>query len=260
MSIKLVAIDIDGTLLDSKHQLSAENRRAIQAARAAGVKIVLATGRSYRSCVPFLQQFELETTGLYLNGATVCAADGTLLNSTELPNAAITRTLAFVEAQQLSLVGFNSTGLYTPKYDWLSLHAMEFDEPEPAVVTDWTGLAINKFLLAVKTPAALPAVETPLIEHLAGQATVVRMASTLIAVMPIGINKGTALADLCTQWAITPNSVMAIGNAENDIEMLQFAGTGVAVANAAPAVKAAADVLVASNNANGVAAALAQFL
>lgn len=260
MTIKLVAIDIDGTLLDSNHKLSAANLAAIQTARAADIKVILATGRSYQSCAPFLRQFALQTPGLYLNGATVCAADGTLLDSTVLPASAIQRTLDFVKERGSALVGFDHVSLYTPKYDWLSPHVMKFDEPEPEIVQTWTGKPINKFLLAVKSSADLPDIETPLVAHLAGHATVVRMASTLLAVMPIGINKGTALRNLCAQWAIAPEHVMAIGNAENDIEMLQFAGLGVAVANAAPAVKAAADVLVASNNDGGVAEALERFL
>ncbi len=260
MSTKLIAIDIDGTLLRTDHQLSQANLHAIRETLANGVRVVLATGRSYNSSATFLKQFALDAPGLYLNGGTVCAADGTIIQSTVLPDDAIQRVYDFVAARNLPLVGFDHRTLYTPKLDWLSPHVEKFDEPRPIVKADWSTLKLNKLLLATDDPTKLSEIELPLISYLDGLASVVRMSRTLLAVMPLGIHKGSALANLCAEWKIAAEDVIAIGNAENDIEMLQFAGLGVAVANAAPAVKAAADVLVASNNEDGVAEALWRFV
>lgn len=260
MPTKLVAIDIDGTLLHSNHHLSDANLNAIRETLAKGVRVVLATGRSYNSCAALLEQFGLDTPGLYLNGGTVCAADGTLLQSALLPMLAISKTLAFVAERDLPIVGFSHRESYTPKLDWLSGHVEKFDEPAPTILSDWTGLSIQKILLATDHPEKLPEIETPLAIHLEEHATVVRMSRTLLAVMPIGIHKGSALANLCAEWDIAANDVIAIGNAENDIEMMQFAGLGVAVANAPEAVLAVADEVVPSNNENGVAEALRRFV
>ena len=90
--------------------------------------------------------------------------------------------------------------------------------------------------------------------------TVVQTAPFYLEIIPSAINKGQGVLDTCAALGIDPSEAIAFGDAENDIPMLRAAGIGVAMANAATAVKAAADYVTLSNNDDGIAAALAQFL
>ena len=90
--------------------------------------------------------------------------------------------------------------------------------------------------------------------------TVVQTAAFYLEVIPRAINKGQGILDICRALQMQPEEVVAFGDAENDIPMLRAAGVGVAMGNADPAVKAAADMVTLSNNEDGIAFALDQLL
>lgn len=115
-----------------------------------------------------------------------------------------------------------------------------------------------KILMSVP-PEQLKQVQEQIVAFLPKELSVVQTAAFYLEVIPSQINKGQGIRSICSVLGIGPEQVMAFGDAENDIPMLRVAGIGVAMGNAADAVKAAADYVTRSNNEDGVAAALEAF-
>ena len=109
-------------------------------------------------------------------------------------------------------------------------------------------------------PEELPQVQQQIAAFLPEDLTVVQTAAFYLEVIPKIINKGQGIRDICTVLGIAHAQVISFGDAANDIPMLREAGMGVAMGNAADAVKAAADMVTLSNNDDGIAAALEKLL
>ena len=126
-------------------------------------------------------------------------------------------------------------------------------------LADFLNFAPVKILMSVQ-PEELPQVQRTIAELLPDSLTVVQTAAFYLEVIPKVINKGQGIRDICSVLGIDPAEVISFGDAANDIPMLRAAGMGVAMGNAAEAVKAAADMVTLSNNADGIAAALEKLL
>ena len=126
-------------------------------------------------------------------------------------------------------------------------------------LADFLTFSPIKILMSVD-PAELKAVQQTIADFLPDSLTVVQTADFYLEVIPRVINKGQGIRDICGVLGLDPKQVIAFGDAENDIPMLRAAGMGVAMGNAAEAVKAAADMVTLSNNEDGIAAALEKLL
>ena len=126
-------------------------------------------------------------------------------------------------------------------------------------LADFLTFAPIKILMSVQ-PEELPQVQQQIAAFLPEDLTVVQTAAFYLEVIPKIINKGQGIRDICTVLGIAPAQVISFGDAANDIPMLREAGMGVAMGNAADAVKAAADMVTLSNNDDGIAAALEKLL
>lgn len=259
MEIKLVAIDVDGTLLDDQHRLPPENEAAIKKALGQGVQIILATGRMRGSCAWVIERLGLQSPGIFIQGLHVADVDGKRIYGEWLDTAVLHQLLDFATAHQLSFVAFGETETYTTKRDHLTDIVMSYDEPVPQEVDDITAYPIHK-IIVFDDPKRVGEIRPLLQTHMNGQADVLITQPEMVEVMPAGTSKGRALAWLMQQLAIPMAQVMAIGNAENDMAMLQTAGVAVAVANAAPHVQAEAHYVVGTNNQAGVAEAINRFV
>ena len=124
---------------------------------------------------------------------------------------------------------------------------------------DFLTFAPVKILMSLQ-PEILPQIQAQIAAFLPDDLTVVQTAPFYLEVIPKCINKGQGVLDICRTLELLPEEVIAFGDAENDIPMLKTAGMGVAMGNAAPAVKDAADYVTLSNNEDGIAAALAKLL
>ena len=122
-------------------------------------------------------------------------------------------------------------------------------------LADFLTFAPIKILMSV-LPEQLKEVQRQIAQFLPPELTVVQTAPFYLEVIPRRINKGQGILDICRALKLEPGEVIAFGDAENDIPMLKAAGMGVAMGNAAPPVKAAADHITATNNEDGIAAAL----
>jgi len=271
--IRLVAIDIDGTLLDSDGQLPARNRLAIEAVVARGVHVALVTGRSFPFAVPVARQLPAAVTLIVSNGALERAQDGTTFASRLLPAAEAGRILAATaDYRHCAALIFDRDGsgqivadtmdweVPNRKHYWLrNQHLIATTRPlEDALTEDPVDLMFNGSVAEMRTLAA----------HLTGLGGRFAVSPTeyedrdftLLDITHPAATKGLALAWRAGEMGLRREEVMAIGDNLNDREMLAFAGRPVLMANAAPALRQPGWTITASHDDAGVADALEQFV
>jgi Cof subfamily protein (haloacid dehalogenase superfamily) len=265
-SIELVAVDIDGTLLNNEYLMSERNEKVLKEAIDQGIKIILATGKTYASAKLIIERLELKTPGIYNQGLTVYKSDGTLDYQKILDPEIARQVITFAEDRGFSMVAYSGNRLLarTINPDTEQFHS-KYHEPMPDVVGPLQNILgeipINK-ILAVKTgePKKITALRWQLDKQLNGKIQMTQALPHMLEVLPPGNSKGAALKTLLKQMNVDAKHVMAIGNAENDIGMLELAGVSVVVGNATQMLKDVADHVVADNDKDGVAEAIEKFV
>jgi Cof subfamily protein (haloacid dehalogenase superfamily) len=269
--IKLLAIDIDGTLLDSRHQLPEGNRLALQRAHDAGVEVVLVTGRRHRYAMSIASLLGFDHWIISSNGAVTRSMQGETFHRDLLPAASARALIAHMDAFRKQMVltfDVDSKGAIvieeleamTPSIQiWLerNMEFIEFVRPiENALVTDPVQAMFCGPIVLMSDAEAL----------LADRA--IRSAMTLLktqydhrdlCILDI-LNRDCSKGHAVKRWAafkrIVPQEIMAIGDNYNDVEMLEFAGHAVIMENACPELKQNGWQVTLSNDQCGVAAAV----
>lgn len=266
--IKLVAIDLDGTLLNEQKLISDENKQALAQAKQQGVKIVLCTGRPLAAMAHYLQELGLVDEGDYsitFNGGLVQKNDtGEIMEKKVMEVSDIQRLYKL--AQQLDLpldVLSDNVVLQLPSaprkqslYNVLN-KLLQF---QPADISDITDkFVLNKAVIAYDQEELDPKIkEIPAEFH--EMYEIIKTRSMLLEFMPKGVTKAYGISLLAKDLGLKQEEIMAIGDEENDLPMIQYAGLGVAMENAVPFVKEAADFVTASNEENGVAKVIQKFV
>lgn len=261
MKIQLLALDLDGTLLNSAKVIPPEVVQTIRQARDEhDVRVVLASARPPRAVRAFYEQLELDTPAVYYNGAWVFdpTDQRTLLHS-PLP-LDILRGIAELARREYPEVLISAELLdrwYTDGVDdGYAVESAKQGRPDViAPLAEWMTEPMTKLLL-LGEPDRLAAVNAAIDREFTHQANKVQTEGFLLQVMHATVSKAQALRTVARQLGITRQHVMAIGDNANDVGMLQWAGLGVAVANAVPHALAAASVVTASNDDGGVGQAI----
>lgn len=264
--IRLIVVDIDGTLLNSRHELSARTEAALRAAMARGVQVMLATGKTRASALGIIAQLGLATPGIFTQGLTVYNGDGTLRSQTTLDPAIARRVITFAEDRGFDVVAYAGTQLLVRARTDGDAMLARYGEPAVQVVGPLQNildsLPVNKVVLMnLSDVRRVRALRWQLTMQLDGTARMVQAnVPQMVEVLPPGVSKGTALKALLRDLNLEPQHVLALGDGENDIEMVRLAGVGVAMGNAEAHLKAAADHVVATNDNDGVAEAVERFV
>ena len=262
-SIILVAIDLDGTLLTPESTLTARNASAIRRACSAEVSVILATGKSRASAHEVIEELDLRMPGVFTQGTTIYDAKGDIWHETSLEKKTAAGVLQFAEERELPYIAYAGERILTPAESRFrrQLHD-QYREPLPEIagslLPQLERLAINK--LVVCDPVDDGVARAALEELCAEEAHVTQAVPHFIEVLPGEASKGAGLRWLLEQMNVSPQQVMAIGDGENDVEMFQLVGLGIAMGNAHPRVKAVADHVVTSNRHSGVAEAIERFV
>jgi Cof subfamily protein (haloacid dehalogenase superfamily) len=264
--IKLVVVDLDGTLLNSQHEMSARNEKALKDAIAKGVQVVLATGKTYVSAKALIERLGLTTPGIYNQGLTIYEADGSISLQKTLDPAIARQVLTFAEDRGFSMVAYSGSKLLVRALNSeIEQLTTKYHEPMPEEIGPLQNILddmpINK-LLAIKAgePGKITALRGQLDKQLDGKGKLIQALSDMVEILPPGNSKGIALRALLDRLIVAPENVLAIGDAENDIDMIQLAGIGVAVGNAHQKLMDVADYVVATNDNDGVAQAVERFV
>jgi Cof subfamily protein (haloacid dehalogenase superfamily) len=260
---RLVALDVDGTLLTSAEELSPRVRAALGGAAAAGWHLVLVTGRPLPIALPVVHDLGLGEYLVAANGATVATvAEGSVLHQASLPGDAVVAviTAARSEVPGLGLAVTTPRGFFRePGFARIA----PLSETEGTEVADAMPEADDLVHSAVLFVEGMDASEL--------QRRLVPLLPTQVAVTPSGlpgsveltapgVHKGSGLAWLCGRIGVDPAGVVAFGDGLNDHEMLSWSGWGVAMGNAEPVTQELADEVTASNDDDGVALVLERLL
>jgi Cof subfamily protein (haloacid dehalogenase superfamily) len=274
MAIRMIALDIDGTLLGSDWKVSVANCAAIHEATRRGIEVALVTGRRYDFALPVAEQIASPLTMIVSNGALVRTNDGRTHVRHLLARGTARRVLKATRA-------------------WRGITAVLFDRPVTKQVIlekiDWEDLAKvpyytrNRGFLAEVRPLEDCLDEDPIQVMFAGKVQPVREAESRLRSVPFrneftlaitvyeakdfamldvihpAVTKGATLSEWAGLRSIAPEEILAIGDNHNDLEMLSFAGTPVVMENSVAELKSRGWHITRSNDEDGVAAAIERF-
>jgi len=274
MGVRLIALDIDGTLLDSRWQLPEANRAAIAEATQRGIEVALVTGRRYDFAMPVARKLDSPLTMIVNNGALIRSKDGQTHLRHLLPSETAKRVL------ELTL-------------PWRDGAAVIFDRPlakqimlerlDPDDSLRYAYYSRNKEFIGLASPLESCLTEEPIQVMLSGPIAPMRQAEaalraaesgadfalavttyeskdfSMIDVMHPIVSKGYSLAEWAALRGYAREEVMAIGDNHNDLEMLSYAGIPVVMGNSVPELKAYGWHETRSNDEGGVAAAIEHF-
>jgi hypothetical protein len=285
MAISLLALDLDGTLLNGRGQISDRNRTAIENARAAGVRVALVTGRRFRDSRPIALELGLDVPVIAHNGALTKHAETLQTVSVlPLPLAAAREALRVGrESGADPLLSDDHEGLGTLVYDRISgentavhkyiawarrIHGDEEGKRSVLHVESMEAyLDHDPIHLAFSGSCArMDQLEELLHTELGSTVKILgtkypEQDFTLIDIVNPAASKGAGVAATAAELGVSPDEIMAIGDNYNDLEMLLFAGTGVVMANAPLSLREIAGLRpTASNLEDGVALAIEQFI
>ena len=268
MSIKLIAIDIDGTLLNDDRKITPAVYQALKAAEAQGVRIVLCTGRPLTGVQDLLTELDLFTDNDFVityNGSLVQKTkDQAIISEFGLSHedyAFVEMTARqlgvhlHVETQDTMFTANRDISPYTVYEAFLVNMPLKYRTPEEMT----PDLNIIKMMM-IDEPALLDSVIPQLPATLTEQYNVVKSAPFFLEVLNKKAHKGAAVKKLAEHLGIDQSEVMAIGDNENDLTMVEYAGIGVAMANATENVRNMADVITASNEEDGVAKVINEYV
>ena len=263
---RAIALDLDGTLTNHDKVVTPRTRQALLKAQELGTVIILASGRPTYGIVPVAECLELEKRGGYIlsynGGNIVNAKTGEKLFSQFLPDAMIPILYKYAKEKNHALLGYAGNEIITEMPDGQYVregsrmnkmnirkvdNLLDALEPHPTK------------LLMTGDPTDMIKAEEKLVEILGEKMDIFRSAPFFLELVPKGIDKAQSLLRLLSKINLTPADLMAFGDGYNDLSMLKLAGVGVAMANAAPEVRADADYVTLSNEEDGVAEALLHF-
>lgn len=272
---RLLALDLDGTLLDPGGRIAAATRRAIGRAVAAGIIPVVCTGRRPRRAFPVARQLDADVPVVCNSGALIKTLDERTLWRADLDRALVESAIGLLgeldhpvlsftdrpSAEADFVVAVERTG--RPLFDDFLDHNRRHAEVAPGWVEERE--RVHFHLCTIGSREAMLAVEGALVGRLPGQVqTFVQKspsyAGTICEILRADASKWTAIEHLCRLWGIAAAEVCAVGDDMNDIPMLAGAGLGVAMGHARAEVLAVADHVTASNAEDGVARLIDELL
>jgi hypothetical protein len=262
LDIRMVAIDLDGTLLNDSKKVSEQTITALSGVCTRGAKIIIASARPPRSVRHIYNQLKLNTWQINYNGALIWDEPAKRVIFHRPMSCDLVRRIIDTARAKFDSVLITCEILdrwYTDRFDqtYTTETGRLFKPDVIAPLDQFCNQPITKLLLLgdKKTIDELEVLLAPA----SSSVTVVRTDPELLQIMDKLVSKGAALQIVAEHYQIPLENVMAIGDAPNDVGILRIAGVGVAMDNASPIVKEVADWIAPSNNDHGVHAALVKF-
>lgn len=266
MKYKLLVLDLDGTLTNSKKEITQHTKETLIKAQEAGLKVVLASGRPTYGVAPLANELELQKYEGYIlaynGGEIIDWKTRELMYEKQLDSDLLPYLYRCAKENDFAIVTYENEYVLTEKPD---------DEYvlKEALLNVMKIKKVDNFLEAVKhpitkclivgEPSRLALLEKEMYEKLKDRMGVFRSEPYFLELVPKGIDKAQSLSVLLEEIGMTKNEMIAIGDGFNDLSMIQYAGLGIAMENAQDVVKQAADFITLSNEEDGVAYAVEKF-
>lgn len=239
---KLIALDLDGTLLTDEKCITEETKKWLQYAVDQGVKVMFSTGRGLQTAQGFWDELGLDSPMVLLNGAEIWEGPGRLKKRVFLPRDTV-RHMHAIAAERAEWYWGYSVESLTGDKDWT---------PE-MFERDWM-----KFGIGSHDQQKLAEIKEELLRW--GTLEVTRSAPTNMEISVKGTTKESGVREVCQMLGFSMSDVIAMGDSDNDAKLLKAAGLGVAMANGEEHIKSIADVITATNNEDGVAQAIRRYV
>ncbi|MCI1658401.1 MAG: Cof-type HAD-IIB family hydrolase [Lactobacillus delbrueckii] len=262
--IKLIAIDTDGTLLNSQGEIQASTKEAISKALDRGVKVVLCSGRRIAGLAPYMNELGIKGEDQYavtLNGAISRKASREIMTSDLIANSVYRQLTAYALSLKLpfNIVDFESR-IITLNHDIDPMVYQQAYENQAVLFVRSVEEFPEKGQAIAKACFVGSQELLDRVEDWGQDFNVLRTDARFLELLNPKVNKGQGLKELCGRLEIAPEEVMAIGDERNDLDMFAFTGTSVAMGNGNDLVKQAADYVTSSNDEDGIAQALEKFV
>ena len=262
--IRLVAVDLDGTLLDDDKRVCEKAAVSLRALSRGGVRVVIASARPPRSVRHIYRALELDTWQVNYNGALIWDEPaGKAAFHRPLAGDLVAEIVSFArgydEQVQVSCEVMDRWFTDTAAQPFTTETGRLFRPDVIAPLASFVSAETTKLLL-LGPPATIDRLEPLLIDRFLGRALVLRTDPHLVQLANPAAGKSAALQRVIEHYGVKPEQLMAVGDMPNDVGMLQLAGVAVAMGNAHPSVKAVADWIAPDNNDHGVHAALVRYL
>lgn len=267
ITYKILVLDIDGTLTNSKKDISAKTLEAILKVQEKGIKVVLASGRPTSGMLELAAQLQLDKYQgfiLSFNGAKVinCKTDEIVYQKVlprelipELYQEAVENQVGFVTYEKNAAV----VGTAVDEYIELEARINKIDIIQPENFCEYIDFDVNKCLMT-GNPSHLEKVLVDMNEKYSDQLSIYRSEPFFVEIMPKNIDKAYSLGKLLEYLNMDKEEMIAIGDGFNDLSMIKYAGLGVAMANAQEVVKEVADYITLSNDEDGIVNVIKRFI
>lgn len=264
---KVLALDIDGTLTNSRKEITPSTKKAIQDIMKEGHKVILASGRPTPGMRRYEQELELEKYGGYLlsfnGGKVVDCRSGEIIYQKMLPMTIIPGLYAFAKRNGCGLItylGSTVISAFEPD-EYILLEARINGLPVKPVgnFVDFVDFEVNKCLMTIDGDTAA-ALEKELQGKYGDIVSIYRSEPYFIEIMAKDVNKASSLEKTLVAIGQKRENAICCGDGFNDISMIKYAGIGVAMGNAQPLVKEAADYITATNDEDGLVQVIDKFI
>jgi len=260
-----VAIDLDDTLLDPSLKIADKCLQAINEVQQKGVLVTLATGRMYRSALPYAQQLKVDVPLLtYQGGLVKNSLSQEVLYYRPLPSKPAVEVVEYFQANKVHVHSYTVDELCMESLTEEGRYYVSICGVEPLLVDDLLSVCRNggamKIMAITDNNELMLKMEKELKNKYGDTLNITRSKPLFLEVMAREANKADALRVIAAHYQVDRSEVMAIGDSYNDLAMLKWAGIGVAMGNACQEVKNAADFVTFTNEEDGVAEALRRFV
>ena len=264
---KLIALDMDGTLLTSEKKISENTKKALKEAEAKGVKVVLASGRPLSGITRYLEELDLFKGDDYVlsfnGGIVINSKTEEVVTSSLLKGSDLKAIYNISKELDINIHAFSvKEGLITPKMSQYTQHECDINGIE-ATIKDFNEIENDEDIVKVMMidpQEKLDKAIEKLPKDLYDKYSVFKSAPFFLEFTNKDVDKGKGLKKLGDYLGIKQKEIIACGDAGNDLSMVKFAGLGVAMENATDDVKQAADYITLSNDKDGIAHVVNKFI
>ncbi len=261
---KLVALDMDGTLLNDNKKINDRVKKAIADAREKGVKVILSSGRGFKGIEKYVRELQLDELVVSLNGAVVTDASGErIVFSIHMEPDVSRRIMELQREYDIFSINFIGEKMYVEEFNEKAMYFATFEGVEVIAVGNmmefYNSQPIGKMLM-IEEHEKYGMFKQRLLEELGQYINATFSLPDFLEIYNINVNKGIILRKVAEYYDIKREEVIAIGDGENDISMIEYAGLGVAMENAMDSVKNAANLITKSYVEDGVAHVIEEYI